>query len=251
MVASYTYDAWGNHTVYDEFGVEDSCYGDVNPIRYRGYYFDKEIFMRGFKKQLPLIIFLGIMIAMVVINQIALLSDPVEIKYEWKIIVIEFIVIFVIMAIVLLVTSKIFSRCWAAFKANHYEYIISKRKYLLLFSRRSSQKHLLYFMIAISYIEIGDAAEFLRYINMVEHKSVINAKYYWLSVYSATIGDWQGYSVWKNKLYESDNNEAKKQYTRVLELIDRKNNDDCTFSEEEINIIESSSNIVKRLLLCD
>ena len=35
----YTYDAWGNHTVtdYTEFGL-----GNINPIRYRGYYYDTE-----------------------------------------------------------------------------------------------------------------------------------------------------------------------------------------------------------------
>ena len=46
MVASYSYDAWGNHTVYDEYGDVNTYYGtigNINPIRYRGYYFDTEI----------------------------------------------------------------------------------------------------------------------------------------------------------------------------------------------------------------
>lgn len=45
MVASYSYDAWGNHTVYDEFGDATTYYGtigNINPIRYRGYYYDTE-----------------------------------------------------------------------------------------------------------------------------------------------------------------------------------------------------------------
>ena len=45
LCAMYRYDAWGNHKVYDEFGVENSnvdFIGNINPIRYRGYYFDKE-----------------------------------------------------------------------------------------------------------------------------------------------------------------------------------------------------------------
>ena len=45
MVASYTYDAWGNHTVCDEFGDDTTYYGtigNINPIRYRSYYFDTE-----------------------------------------------------------------------------------------------------------------------------------------------------------------------------------------------------------------
>ena len=45
LCAMYHYDAWGNHKVYDEFGVENSdvdFIGNINPIRYRGYYFDKE-----------------------------------------------------------------------------------------------------------------------------------------------------------------------------------------------------------------
>ena len=38
-MVKYTYDAWGNHTVtdYTEFGL-----GNINPIRYRGYYYDTE-----------------------------------------------------------------------------------------------------------------------------------------------------------------------------------------------------------------
>ena len=45
VVASYTYDACGNHTVYDEFGDATTYYGtigNINPIRYRGYYYDTE-----------------------------------------------------------------------------------------------------------------------------------------------------------------------------------------------------------------
>ena len=45
VVASYTYDAWGNHTVYDEYGdvnTYQGIIGNINPIRYRGYYFDAE-----------------------------------------------------------------------------------------------------------------------------------------------------------------------------------------------------------------
>ena len=52
--ASYKYDAWGNHKVCDANGKElsnsqtftisgfDSHIGNINPIRYRGYYWDSE-----------------------------------------------------------------------------------------------------------------------------------------------------------------------------------------------------------------
>ena len=45
MVASYVYDAWGNHKVYDANNIEvtsSSHIGTINPFRYRGYYFDTE-----------------------------------------------------------------------------------------------------------------------------------------------------------------------------------------------------------------
>ena len=45
LVASYTYDAWGNHTVYDPWGDVSTYYGtigNINPIRYRSYYYDTE-----------------------------------------------------------------------------------------------------------------------------------------------------------------------------------------------------------------
>ena len=44
-VASYAYDAWGNHKIYDIYGDEvtdNSHIGYINPIRYRGYYYDTE-----------------------------------------------------------------------------------------------------------------------------------------------------------------------------------------------------------------
>ena len=45
LVAKYEYDAWGNHKVYSSTGVENTSatfIGNVNPFRYRGYYFDRE-----------------------------------------------------------------------------------------------------------------------------------------------------------------------------------------------------------------
>jgi len=45
VYAAYKYDAWGNHKVYDMYGNEvtdPEFIGNINPIRYRGYYFDTE-----------------------------------------------------------------------------------------------------------------------------------------------------------------------------------------------------------------
>lgn len=39
MVASYNYDAWGSCTVHNS---SDAAIGDLNPLRYRGYYYDAE-----------------------------------------------------------------------------------------------------------------------------------------------------------------------------------------------------------------
>ena len=39
LAASYDYDAWGNCTVYNN---SDAAIGDLNPLRYRGYYYDAE-----------------------------------------------------------------------------------------------------------------------------------------------------------------------------------------------------------------
>ena len=46
VVVRYTYDAWGNHTVRGNDGAEiaeATHIGNINPIRYRGYYYDTEI----------------------------------------------------------------------------------------------------------------------------------------------------------------------------------------------------------------
>ena len=47
LVARYAYDAWGNHRIYDINGNEvtkgiSDHIGNINPIRYRGYYYDSE-----------------------------------------------------------------------------------------------------------------------------------------------------------------------------------------------------------------
>ncbi|MCM1368220.1 MAG: polymorphic toxin-type HINT domain-containing protein [Roseburia sp.] len=45
LKARYVYDAWGNHKVLNADGTEDddlNSVGNVNPIRYRGYYYDTE-----------------------------------------------------------------------------------------------------------------------------------------------------------------------------------------------------------------
>ena len=45
LVARYVYDAWGNHTVYDANGninTDENFIGNINPFRYRSYYYDTE-----------------------------------------------------------------------------------------------------------------------------------------------------------------------------------------------------------------
>ena len=45
IVATYEYDAWGNCTVHNEYGGIDysaTSIGNINPFRYRGYYYDTE-----------------------------------------------------------------------------------------------------------------------------------------------------------------------------------------------------------------
>ena len=45
VVAKYSYDAWGINYVYDAEGkmnASDSFIGNINPFRYRGYYYDRE-----------------------------------------------------------------------------------------------------------------------------------------------------------------------------------------------------------------
>ena len=44
-VARYTYDAYGNHEVLDEYGIINNnatFIGNINPFRYKGYYYDVE-----------------------------------------------------------------------------------------------------------------------------------------------------------------------------------------------------------------
>ena len=44
-VVSYVYDAWGNHKIFDASGneaISTTNIGYINPIRYRGYYYDNE-----------------------------------------------------------------------------------------------------------------------------------------------------------------------------------------------------------------
>lgn len=51
LVASYKYDAWGNHTITTDV----NSIGTINPLRYRGYYYDVEtgLFMVGHRYYNP------------------------------------------------------------------------------------------------------------------------------------------------------------------------------------------------------
>ncbi|MDE5856345.1 MAG: RHS repeat-associated core domain-containing protein [Anaeroplasmataceae bacterium] len=45
IVVKYSYDAWGNHKVLNSSGnvnTADGFIGNINPFRYKGYYYDKE-----------------------------------------------------------------------------------------------------------------------------------------------------------------------------------------------------------------
>ena len=45
LAASYNYGAWGNYSVHDDKGAKitkASFIGHINPLRYRGYYYDRE-----------------------------------------------------------------------------------------------------------------------------------------------------------------------------------------------------------------
>jgi len=43
LLATYKYDAWGNHTVEYQNGGDQIVAVASNPFRYRGYYYDSEI----------------------------------------------------------------------------------------------------------------------------------------------------------------------------------------------------------------
>ena len=46
LVATYVYDAWGNHTVLNPDWSENASstfIGNINPLRYRGYYYDSDL----------------------------------------------------------------------------------------------------------------------------------------------------------------------------------------------------------------
>ncbi len=201
------------------------------------------------KKLLPLIILLIITITGFALDIADATISGADVTIGWSIIIIEFVVIFGGIVIYWVVANKRLIHYVSQFKAKNYEYIIDRKRIISWFSRASQHRSVLCFIIAVSYMELGNQAEFLRYINMVDRSYVLSGKYYWLAVYSATVGDWQGYYAWKNKLLECEDDEAKKRYVQVLELVDRKNSGDDSFSEEETELIQTSSNTVKKLLL--
>ena len=47
MVVQYVYDAWGNHTV----SGSNTTLGNLNPFRYRSYFYDPEIYLYYLKSR--------------------------------------------------------------------------------------------------------------------------------------------------------------------------------------------------------
>jgi len=51
LVAEYNYDAWGNSTIkYYSTDIDEKEAANINPFRYKGYYYDDESSFNGILK---------------------------------------------------------------------------------------------------------------------------------------------------------------------------------------------------------
>ena len=132
-------------------------------------------------------------------------------EIDWIIVAAEVIIILGIMIIAAKILLVKYKKCVIEFNNKNYNYLIKNAKIVSVFSSKNTEKHYMYFMIAVSYYENGDDESFLEYINRIKHKKVINRKYFWVSIYYLLQGE-EKYQEYYAQLKQSDSEEEKEYF---------------------------------------
>ena len=176
--------------------------------------------------------FIALAIIIILIQIFNILGN---VNYDWKFIIIEFLLIIVISFIIGFVYYIKYKNIIINFNNKNYDYVIKTKN--ILHSEKSEQKHNFYLMKAISYLEKKDYENFIFYIDKVEHPKKLLQKYFFKAIYYILINDDLNFNECRKKYDECSylDSNLKEIYDRVFCLIDKKE----PYTEEEINFINS------------
>lgn len=118
----------------------------------------------------------------IVIIQIGLLLSGT--KYKWKIIILEFIVIFALLIIYAFIISYFYRKLIRNYNNLNYDYVIKNGLRLRKLIPKKGVSEEIALLLAVCFFSKDDDETFKIYINLVKDKKLIIAKYYWLLIYN-------------------------------------------------------------------
>lgn len=118
----------------------------------------------------------------IVIIQIGLLLSGT--KYKWKIIILEFIVIFALLIIYAFIISYFYRKLIRNYNNLNYDYVIKNGLRLRKLIPIKGVSEEIALILAVCFFSKDDDETFKIYINLVKDKKLIIAKYYWLLIYN-------------------------------------------------------------------
>ena len=123
-----------------------------------------------------------------------------KVVIDWMFICILFIIIFVISVILFLVRRKKFKKVLGKFLDKDYAYVIETN--VKIHPEISVERHIVYFMQANSYLELGNLKNFGLWIDKIDHKDLLAYKFFIKYINFALTNDEKQRNISKSKYDE-------------------------------------------------
>ncbi len=134
-----------------------------------------------------------------------------------------------------IVYGKKWKKISIAYQNKDYAFVVSNNS---LCSKLKKNKHVdnLYLIMAISYLELGNRDEFLRYLGKIQDENAVGYKYFWMAVNAILENSVERFNFWYAKTQSAPNIDDA--YNRTLELIKKRLIDNIELTEEEQSFID-------------
>ena len=135
-----------------------------------------------------------------------------------------------------------------AFANQQYEKVIKNRNCSLFLKKGSKERDSILYAVAVSYLEIQNYEMFLKYINNISYSELINAKFLWIAIYSVIIEDYEQFTLWKEQLQNSTNENKKESGLKLLDILYKHKKENYILNDEEKeDVLKFKSNVLNSL----
>ena len=157
--------------------------------------------------------------------------------YDWGVIVIEFLLILLVAVLMALISLKNYQKMVMHFNNKNYDYVLSCKH--MFFTKKNKEKHDIYYMKAMAYLEKKDLDNFIFYVDKIDHRALSLTKNFLKIIYSLLKNDDAQKRLYEVKYKESycEDQKEKSRYDTILRLIEKKE----PYTEDEYSFVDSLS----------